>query len=346
MNARRPRGWTGRRLAAAGWTIVATCLLLVAGLPPDALAEGPPRIRILGTVQDGGLPHFACTCPHCTAAHTDPARARRVAALALILPRDDGAGEAVYLVDATPDIREQVYALRDLAPTLRRVNRAPVDGILLTHAHIGHYTGLMFLGYESAHTRRTPVWASPAMCAFLSDNGPWSQLVAYENIDLRPSAPGRTIALDAGVTAETIGVPHRDEYADTVGFIVRGPAARETDDPVTVLYVPDTDGWAAWDPPLPAVIEREQIDLALLDGTFFSTEELPGRPVESIGHPLIRDTMDLLEGFVRDGRLAVYFTHLNHSNLALDPGGPAAREIESRGFHVAAEGQELPLLAP
>jgi pyrroloquinoline quinone biosynthesis protein B len=157
------------------------------------------------------------------------------------------------------------------------------------------------------------------MARFLSDNGPWSQLVELNNITLEEIAPGTGIELEEGVTVTAIRAPHRDEYADTLAFRIDGPSR-------SLFYLPDTDSWVAWD-----------------HGTFFSLDELPGRNVESIGHPLIRRSLDLLTETVRETGLQVFFTHLNHSNPALDPESPERREIESRGFRVLEEGYEFKL---
>lgn len=302
--------------------------------PAATPAEGRgPRVRVLGTAQDGGLPHAGCRCSRCQAARSNPERARLIASLALIVPELPG----VFLIDATPDIRPQLDRIADVRRgTDDRVERRPVDGVLLTHAHLGHYTGLGFFGFEAIHTRQLPVFCSAPMAGFLSGNGPWSQLVGLENVVLRPFRPGHPLKLAPDLWVTPLSVPHRDEYADTVGFVVRGPEA-------ALLYVPDTDSWWAWDPPLPLVLEKEEIDVAILDGTFFSGDELPGRDPLSIGHPLIRDSLDLLEPLVHEKGLRVYFTHLNHSNPALDPEGPERSEIERRGFAVLAEGQEFPL---
>ena len=285
---------------------------------------------MLGTVQDGGLPHAACGCPRCEAARRDPARKRNVASLALIA----GEPPSVFLIDATPDLRDQLHAIRDLrkAPA-ERTDRMPVDGVLLTHAHIGHYLGLAFFGFEAVSTKDLPVYASERMAAFLRDNGPWSQLVGLENIAIREIRPGEPFDLPGGLRVTPLLVPHRDEYTDTLGFVVKGPRA-------TLLYVPDTDAWKAWTVPLPDVLR--DVDVALLDGTFYSAGELPGRDVTKIGHPLMTETMDLLEPWVKSGK-HVFFTHLNHSNPALDPTSSERKAIEARGFHVLEEGQELPL---
>jgi pyrroloquinoline quinone biosynthesis protein B len=292
--------------------------------------EGP-RIRVLGTVQDGGLPHAACTCERCEAARVDPTRRRHVASLAILLP-DSG---KVFLIDATPDLREQLMQVRDLGEHPDgRVDRAPVDGVLLTHAHIGHYTGLAFFGFEAVHTSDLPVHCTARMAEFLSSNGPWDQLVRLGNIRPLPFEPGRAVPLGDGVEVTPLLVPHRDEYADTVGFVIAGPRSR-------VLYVPDTAPWEQWERPLTEVLDG--IDVALLDGAFYSMDELPGRDVGSTGHPLVVSTMDLLQSRVDRGGLRVLLTHLNHSNPALDPDSPERAEMRERGFEVLAEGLDLPL---
>ncbi len=254
-----------------------------------------------------------------------------MASLAICLP----ATSKVFLIDATPDVGIQLEMLRDVRqPPDAVVDRTPVDGVFLTHAHIGHYIGLAFFGYEVMHTRELPVYATASVISFLDSNAPWDQLVRLENISPIELAAGATVELGSGVSVTAISVPHREEYTDTVGLIVRGPKNR-------ILYVPDTDGWGMWDPPLSAVIS--EVNVALLDGTFYSGEELPGRDISSIGHPLIVETMDRLEATVAEGRARVLFTHLNHSNPALEPDSEASREIARRGFRVVRDGERLPL---
>jgi len=298
---------------------------------PKSPANRPPFVRILGTAQDGGFPHAACSCERCSLARNDPTFRRRITSLALVLPISD----QIYLFDSTPDLREQLAALSDVrqAPG-DRVDRQPIDGVFLTHAHIGHYLGLAFFGYEAIHTSGLPVMATPRMAAFLRANGPWSQLVGMQNIRLQELAPDQTYSPGDQVVITAIQAPHRDEYADTLGFLISGPDR-------TIFYLPDTDSWAAWNPPVTELLEN--VDIALIDGTFFSADELPGRRVEEIGHPLIEQSMDLLQGLVDDDGLQVYFTHLNHSNPVLDHDGQTRRRIESRGFHVLDEGQEFSL---
>lgn len=302
--------------------------------------QGTPFLRVLGTAQDGGFPHAACEHELCRRARLDDSLASYVASLGLVLPQHGG-GNRVFLVDATPDIRDQLDLLRDVRDLPQnRVDRAPVDGVLLTHAHIGHYLGLAFFGFEAVHTRDLPVFATARMAAFLRANGPWGQLVTKGNIALVEQAPGTRFTLGAAadgatVEVEMLAVPHRDEYSDTVGFLFAGPNR-------TVLYVPDTDGWAAWRPPLREVLDRLQVDVAILDASFYSLDELPGRDLASVRHPLVTQTMELLADWVAAGG-EVVLSHLNHSNPALDPSSEARAAIEAAGFEVATLGQAIGL---
>lgn len=324
-------------------TRTARSLILAYGLATSLSAAcapraESPRLRLLGIVQDGGLPQPACNCANCRAARGDLRHKHYVASLALVIPPSER-GRQVYLIDAGPDLREQLQLLDDLqSSNTPTTNRRPVDGILLTHAHIGHYLGLAWLGFEAVNTQDLPVFASPRMAAFLRDNGPWSQLVRLRNIDLHEWPAEKPQLLPCQIEVTPVNVPHRDEYSDTFAFIFR----RADASPV-VLYMPDCDPWNRWSSPLTALIEKYHVTTAILDGTFYSPAELPDRDLSTIRHPLITDTMDLLEPLVRAGRLTVYFTHLNHTNPALNPSSPESRHIRARGFAIAREGLELPL---
>ncbi|MEZ6317216.1 MAG: MBL fold metallo-hydrolase [Phycisphaerales bacterium] len=296
------------------------------------------RVRVLGIAQDGGVPHAGCTCPNCTAALADPARRAHVASLAIIVPSTERprAPDKVYLIDATPDVADQIRMLADVrdAPAAR-TDRTPVDGLFLTHAHIGHYLGLAQFGFEVMHTNRLPVWCTDRMAAFLRTNAPWSQLVDKQEIDLRPLTAGDPVDLGSGITVTPILVPHRSEFTDTCAFVIRGPRR-------TIFYMPDCDPWHRWIAPIDEILAGEHVDVAILDATFYSMDELPGRDLSAIGHPPIVTTMDTLQPNV-DAGLDVRFIHLNHSNPALDPASPERAEINRRGFAVAHEGEEIEL---
>lgn len=240
----------------------------------------------------------------------------------------------MLLVDATPDIRDQLAMLRDWRslPAPGKVDRTPLDGILLTHAHIGHYLGLAMLGFEVVSAKGVKAYATPKMAELLRTHAPWEQLVRLGNIELVELTPGTPLRVgELSITPRL--VPHRDEYSDTVGYRIAGPHK-------TVLYIPDTAPWERWTDSLEDALRG--VDVALLDGCFYSMDELPGRDVGETGHPLMVDSMRRLAPLVAGG-LDVRFTHLNHSNPALTPGSAARRDIERRGFAVLDEGTELAL---
>lgn len=307
-------------------SIVTLSVLITVGmsfsLRTRALAP-EASVRVLGIAQDGGVPHIGCTQEQCVRARQDPAQRQRVACLGLV------AGEKRFLVDATPDLPSQLESLNAGRTLLDRAR--PVDGILLTHAHIGHYTGLMYLGREALGARGVPVYATTRMAAFLRSNGPWSQLVSLGNIELREVEPGRPFALAEGLTVTALRVPHRDEYSDTVAFRIAGPSR-------ALLYVPDIDKWEKWDRRLEDEVVPAAV--ALLDGTFERESELPGRSLLEIPHPLVGETAARLVG--KTGGADVRFIHLNHTNRLLWD-EEARRALLGRGFRVAADGEDIPL---
>jgi pyrroloquinoline quinone biosynthesis protein B len=279
---------------------------------------------VLGIAQDGGVPHLGCTQELCVRARLDPSLRVRVASLGLV------AGEKRFLIDATPDLPSQIESLnagRTLADRAR-----PVDGILLTHAHVGHYTGLLHLGREVLGARGVKVFATARMAAFLRGNGPWSQLVTLGNIELVEIEPGRPFDLAPGLRATAWTVPHRDEFSDTVAYRIEGPTRK-------LLYVPDIDKWEKWDRRLED--EVAAVSVALLDGTFEREAELPGRSLREIPHPLVGETAARLAGLPLPGR-DVRLIHLNHTNRLLWD-DEARREALGRGLAVARDGDEIPL---
>jgi pyrroloquinoline quinone biosynthesis protein B len=269
------------------------------------------RVHVLGTVQDGGLPHPGCSCANCKAARKDVALRRRVVSVAI-----EGKTGRTLLIDASPDFRDQLDALADA------VGRPPpaVDEIVITHAHVGHYLGLAFLGKEAMHAPAMPVYCTPSVARFLEGNRPWSHLVEREEIDLRTLAPGRPHAFD-GAMVHAFLSPHRGEDTDTLGFEIVGPTRR-------LVYVSDADVFP------PAIVERiKEADVALVDGTFYDEKELPNRDMLAVRHPTVRGSLPRLAG----GRGQVYFTHMNHTNPLLDPRSPERSSLPA-GFHVLEEG--------
>ena len=267
---------------------------------------------LLGMAQDGGLPQPGCQCPNCEAVRSGQAARQQVVSLGLV---DETAGRS-WIIDATPDFPAQYDTLTVFAP---------LAGILLTHAHMGHYPGLLYLGPEAMNARLMPVYATPRMADFLRRNAPWSGLIDGGHIELVEATPGSEIALSPDMHVTPIAVPHREEYSDTVAWLVHGPER-------SLFYCPDIDHWRSFQPDLRGWLAKANI--ALLDGTFFSPDDLPGRDIRKIPHPLITDTAAQLAGVTTE----VVFIHLNHTNPLWRP-GPERAWLQARGFRIGVSGE-------
>lgn len=276
-------------------------------------------LTILGTVQDAGSPHIACKKDCCADLFEHPKADRKVVSLGLW----DNANQKSFLLEATPDITSQLKQLSTLSSW--EAKELP-DGIFLTHAHIGHYTGLMYLGKEATNAHRVPVYAMPKMKRFLSENGPWSQLVGNENIALQPLADQEELSLTNQLKVVPFLVPHRDEYSETVGYKVIGPNK-------SVLFIPDIDKWEKWETSI--IEEIGRVDYAFLDATFYDGEELNTRDISQIPHPFVIESMALFENLAPSEKNKIYFIHFNHTNPLLNPESRQTKEVLDKGFHIA-----------
>lgn len=304
--------------------LIAAVLIVIAAAAADTLCARP-YVIVLGTGQDAGVPQMGCDSPFCREAWADAKLRQMVSSIALVDPDTNER----WIFDATPDLPRQFEMLK--RATSDRTNR--IDGIFLTHAHIGHYTGLMYLGRESMNTRGVRVYAMPRMKQMLEQNAPWSQLVGIGNIAIQPLADNAEIRLNRRLTVEPFIVPHRDEFSETVGFRIKSGSR-------TLVFVPDIDKWGKWPTPLADVVRSS--DSLLLDGTFYADGEID-RPMSEVPHPFVIETMKLLKDLPASERSKVWFIHFNHSN-PLVQGRPAAiREVARRGFRVALTGTRIRL---
>jgi len=292
----------------------------VPAVPAATAATEDPYVIVLGIAQDGGVPQ-AGSVDH--PGWDDPARHRFAVSLGLV---DPATGQR-WMFEATPDFRQQLQRL-DAAHAVAEA-RPGLAGIFLTHAHIGHYTGLMFLGHESMGAAGVPVYAMSRMGEFLTGNGPWSQLVAYDNIELHPLAAGEPARLNERLTVTPFLVPHRQEFSEVVGYRIDGPRR-------SALFIPDIDGWEEWDEEGTRVEDLlTDVDVAFLDATFYADGEIPDRDMSGFPHPFITHSMERFASLPAEVRSRVRFIHLNHTNPALWADSDARRTIEAAGFHVA-----------
>lgn len=273
---------------------------------------------VLGTIQDAGSPHIACKKACCENLFETTNPLRKVVSLGVIDPQNNKS----FLFEATPDITSQVKKLKQFSNSESELP----DGIFLSHAHIGHYTGLMYFGKEATNTNQVPVYAMSRMKKFLENNGPWSQLVSTNNIAIQEIENQKEIELTSNIKVIPFRVPHRDEFSETVGFKIIGPKK-------SVLFIPDIDKWEKWETDISEVIS--QVDYAFVDATFFDGEEINNRDISEIPHPFIMESMEHFKRLPSEEKQKIYFIHFNHTNPLLNSESEAYKTVINNGFNIA-----------
>ena len=277
------------------------------------------NIEVLGVAQDGGVPHLGCSKTCCSTSSVT----RYVSSIMV----SNQESKTSYIFDASPDLAKQLSFMKDkISENLK--------GIFLTHAHIGHYSGLMYLGRESFNSKNIPVYAMPRMKKFLETNGPWDQLVSLNNIKINSIINEREIIVEKELIVKPIEVPHRDEYSETVGYLIKGPNK-------SAIYIPDIDKWYKWDKSIVDLISS--VDYAFIDATFYDEKEINYRDISEIPHPFVIESMKLFERFSKEEKSKIYFIHLNHTNPLLDSNSSEYKDLISKGYNVAQEGLVLKL---
>jgi pyrroloquinoline quinone biosynthesis protein B len=288
-----------------------------------SVAQADPYVLVLGVSQDAGHPQAGCEKSCCAAAWDDLAKRHHASSIAVIDPDSDQR----WIFDVTPHYPDQARRLSKASP-------GPLSGVLLTHAHIGHYVGMVHLGPEVMNTDRVPLWLMPRMMRFMTGNEPWNTLVTSGNVVPKALVDGQPVQLNKRLSVTPIMVPHRDELSETVGFVVTGPSR-------SVLYLPDIDKWERWDTRIETWIGK--VDIAMLDAAFYADGELPGRDMSKIPHPFISESMERFGPLSAELKARIRFTHMNHTNPALDPDSAASAAIVEAGMAVAVEGDRYPL---
>ena len=282
-------------------------------------------ITILGTAQDGGFPHIGCQKKCCDDFYKGISPKQKVVSLGLI----DKEAQQKFLFEATPDISTQ---LADLEKNHLKT-RTIIDGVFITHAHMGHYTGLLYFGKEALGKKNIPVYAMPKMKNFLINNGPWSQLVTTKNIAFSNLRKDKVVQLNNSLKVTPFLVPHRDEFSETVGYKIEGKNK-------SALFIPDINKWSLWEKNI--VEEVKKVDYAFLDATFFKEGEI-NRPMSEVPHPFIEETVDLFKNESLTTKNKVIFIHFNHTNPALQPISKERNELTLLGYKFATEGKQFEL---
>lgn len=292
--------------------------------PPNSSGKSELYLIVLGNAQDGGYPQVGCKKQCCKLFWDQKEKMRHVSCLGIV----DKISHKAWMFDATPDFREQYQELirNQNDPLLK------LEGIFLTHAHIGHYTGLMDLGREVMGTDSVKVYTMPKMKFYLENNGPWSQLVMLHNVALQPLVKDSSIQINDEIKVTPFLVPHRDEYSETVGYAIESVNNK-------ILFIPDINKWNVWERNITEEIKK--VDVAFIDATFYKEGEIK-RKMSEVPHPFIEESMELFKELSSEEKAKIYFIHFNHTNPVLR-NTPEQEQVKKLGYNVAKEGFTIPL---
>ena len=297
-------------------------------------------VRVLGSVAGGGLPQWNCGCQFCSAAARDPALARTCCSVAVSL---DGATWTV--LNAAAELPAQLSRFPALRPR-GGARQTPFDQLVLTDAELDHTLGLLMLRQATTLT----VSATASVRSLLEGAGILRLLNGYLTVRWREIPVGIEVPLDPScpsglrVRAIPVGSGKPPAYAG----VDQVPA-----DATVGLQVSDPHGGSLIYAPCVPVLNDALLDacqacsLVLLDGTFFSDDELAmsGRPrsARQLGHLPVGGPDGSLAQLQPATRAKVVYTHLNNTNPLLAEHSPASEYVRRAGAAVAFDGAEYEL---
>jgi pyrroloquinoline quinone biosynthesis protein B len=290
---------------------------------------------VLGSAAGGGFPQWNCRCANCALAWAGNVAVSRRTQASLAV---SATGQRWTLINAAPELSEQVRARPELRPTDKR--NTPIDSVVLTGSEIDQIAGLLSLreggdgiGLFSTRAVRDTVWANPVFGAVRM---PW-----------RPADDGAAFDID-GLAMLLVPVPgkvplYRETDAPSLASDEDSSAVLARHDGRTLLYVP---GCAELSEPLRR--HAEHADIVMFDGTLFSDDEmivqgLGQKTGRRMGHmPMTGEGGSLawLAGLPAARKI---YIHINNSNPVLRRDSPERRMVEAAGVEIAHDGMEIAL---
>jgi|TARA_B100001741_G_C16551229_1_gene599492 pyrroloquinoline quinone biosynthesis protein B len=286
------------------------------------------RVVVLGISQDGGFPQAGCNLDCCQSVKNNPSLTKHPVSMGII-----GSDGSKHLIEATRDLAWQLN-LWDSVES----NETLLSSLWITHAHHGHIDGLGLFGKEVINAKKLNVHCSESLSKLIKRTPNWNLLVESENIVINSfiNSISYTPSPNCGFEIKPIKIPHRAELSDMHAFLIIGPNKN-------LLFLPDHD---TWESTLKFVNMRtirdwfkaESIDFALIDGTFWSSNELVGRNQKNVPHPTVSETLKLI-GNKKFEDPVIKFTHLNHTNPLNNKSSNEFLEVKKMGWSVAEEGE-------
>jgi pyrroloquinoline quinone biosynthesis protein B len=308
------------------------------------------RIKVLGSAAGGGFPQWNCNCRNCAAvrAGTPGFRARTQSSLAV---SRDGINWA--LLNASPDLRQQINDNRELQPDIKAgLRHSPIKAAVLTNGDVDHIIGLINLREAQpfaiyASKRILDVLAANSVFQVLAD-----PLVPRNEITLDQPFNLAGGGVDLGLTVEAFAVPGKvalyledkssGDYGgregDTIGLKISDPAEKKS-----FFYIP---GCAAVDERLATRLKGATV--VFFDGTLFTDDEmieqgLLNKTGARMGHISMSGGAGSITAFSKLGVGRLIYVHINNSNPALDENSPARKAIDGAGWEVGYDGMEVRL---
>jgi len=289
-------------------------------------------VTILGTAQDGGIPQAGCSCQRCLDAHRDLKLRKYPVSLGIL-----GVDGTKHIIEITKNLSEQLVIW-----TPEKNDLFIPETVSITHLHLGHIEGIGQLGKPVMGLREVDVYLSPknkdvfdnrSDIVLMEDEG---NIRTHSKNFYHPFEPKD----GCGFSLQFIPIPHRSELGDNAAIIIKVEGK-------SILFMPDQDSWSDTldyhsKENIRDFLKMFDIDEALIDGTFWSMDELPRRDISKIPHPTIQETIQLL-GRKREGDPEISFLHLNHSNPVNDLGSEQRKVVEENGWKISEIGDVLKL---
>ena len=300
-------------------------------------------IKVLGSAAGGGFPQLNCLCRNCAQVRAGKGGLRARTQSSLAVSPD---GERWVLLNASPDLRQQVNGTPQLAPRVGQGPRSsPIEAVVLTNGDVDHVGGLLSLREELAFA----LFAPRRVLAALAANGMFNVL-SGAHVPRRALKPDTPVEVVRGLTVEAFAVPGKaalylegeDERgareADTVGLKVSKSATR-----AAFYYIP---ACAAADQRLAARLREAA--LVLFDGTLYTDEELiaqglSGKSGKRMGHISMSGPQGSMAALHGLGIARRVYVHINNSNPVLYEASSERAEVEQAGWEVAFDGMEIEL---
>ncbi len=286
-------------------------------------------VTILGIAQDAGIPQAGCSCERCLNAHDNPELKRYPVSIGI-----QGVDGSKHLIEVTKNLSEQ---LRTWSKNKIEGNIFIPDSVTITHLHLGHIEGIGQFGKPVMGIKNLPIYLSQKNNDSIQERNDIKLMIKEENIKLISENNFRPMN-DCGFTLEFIPIPHRSELGDTSAILIKGPKKN-------LLFLPDQDSWSETldsfsVKSIRALLTSLRVDIALVDGTFWNLNELPGRDLSKIPHPTIEESIRRL-GIKKINDPDIFFIHLNHSNPVNDHDSEERNLVESYGWGICERNHTL-----